>query len=58
MLARLAILSSLTPRSDGGYSLGIGSNLHTRLLYVDISGHLFGFANNLVCEHDEPMHRL
>ena len=52
------LISAQRSRSEAGYSLGIGGNLRTRLLYLDVSGHLCGFANNLVCVHDEPMHRL
>ena len=46
------------PRSEAGHGLCIGGNLRSRLLYLDVSGHLCDFANNLVCVHDEPMHRL
>ena len=46
------------PSSEAGQSLGIRGNLRTRLLYLDVSGHLFGSANNLVCVHDELVHRL
>ncbi len=46
------------PRSEAGHSLGIRGILRTRLLYLDVSGHLFDSANNLVCVHDERVHRL
>jgi hypothetical protein len=38
--------------------LDIGGNLCNRLLYLDVSGLLCGFTNNLTCENDEPVHRL
>ncbi len=38
--------------------MAVADSLRTRRLYLDVSGHLFGSANNLVCVHDEPVHRL
>ena len=45
-------------RDQRGSILRKASDLRTRLVHLDVSGHLCGSASNLACVHDEKSHRL